>query len=159
MKMFQVVPNPYRTLDADGKPTGVFPCHHKHAPGEYVGATKTLTVTEKATFVTVKGRRGVRQEIASYDRSKAVFTFAFDPVQVPGDGEVGHYYRRGVQSGALLPADKATADACCVKFVPVKEALDVERQRAAKEFQRQSGSLPAWASESQSQPAPIAAPN
>lgn len=157
MKLLQVVPNPYRMLDADGKPIAVFPCHYKHAPGQYVGAKMTLNVIRPAAFVTVKGRSGVRKEVAQFDRSRAVFTFTFDSVGVPADGEVGAYYRKGVKTGALLPADRATAIQCGVDYVPVADALRAERDAAAKEHKRQTGELPAWTSETK--PAPVAAPN
>lgn len=157
--MMQVVPNPYKTLDADGKPIAVFPCHYKHAPGRYVGASMKLDVTQEATFVQIKTKRGVRREVAQFDRSRAVFTFAFEPVQVPADGERGAYYRKGVQKGVLLPADRATATWAGVEFVPVEQALQAQRDAAAKEFKRQTGELPAWAATETQQPAPSAAPN
>lgn len=146
MKMFQVIPNPYRTLDGNGKPTQVFPCHQKHAPGKFVGATKTLDVREKATFVNVKSKSGaVRSEVASFDQSKAVFSFSFDPVDVPAEGDVGAYYRRGVKTGDLIPANKKTADACGVAFVDPAEVLAAEKNKAAKEFSLQFGEMPEWA--------------
>lgn len=156
MKLMQVVPNPYRTLDADGNPIAVFPCHMQHAPGEFVGATKSLNVLTPATFVQIKGRSGVRTEVAQYDRSKAVFTFSEEPFDVPADGAVGAYYKKGVKQGALIPANKATAIACNVPFVDPKEALEKEKQNAAREHERQCGELPAWASEKTT--APVAAP-
>jgi hypothetical protein len=143
-------------LDAEGEPIAVFPCHLKHAPGEYVGATKSLNVLTPATFVNVTGKRKdasgkpmVRREVGSFDRSKAVFAFTTEPVEVPGEGEIGAYYRKGITTGALLPADKATAEACGIKFVPAAEALEAQRQAAAKEFKRQFGEVPAWALEKQ----------
>ncbi len=156
MKLLQVIPNPYKMLDGNGKPTAVFPCHTRHAPGEFVGATKTLDVTAPAKFVDIKSKRGVRREVAQYDRSKAVFAFSFEPVDVPADGEIGAYYKRGVRSGAITPANKETAVACGVPFVPAKEALAKHRETAAQEFQRQFGEMPSWANEEQ--PAPIVAP-
>lgn len=155
MRMLQVVPNPYRTLDAEGKPIGVFPCHMKHAPGEYVGATKSLDVIEEAKFVDLKSKSGVRREVAQFDRSKAVFTFSFEPVELPAAGEVGAYYRKGVRQGALLPADKATAQACGVEFESLAKVLEQEREKAALEFMRQFGTLPEWATDTK--PAPQSA--
>ena len=156
MKLLQVIPNPYKMLDGNGKPTAIYPCHYKHAPGQFVGATKTLDVIEKAKFVEIKGKRGIRREVAQFDRSKAVFAFSFEPVDVPADGEIGAYYKRGIKSGAIIPANKETALACGIPFVPVKEALAKHRETAAQEFQRQFGEMPSWASEEQ--PAPIVAP-
>lgn len=158
MKLMQVIPNPYRSLDAHGKPTQVFPCHSKHAPGKFVGATKTLDVLEKAKFVNVKSKSGaVRSEVAQFDRSKAVFTFAFEPVDVPADGEVGSYYRRGVKSGDLIAANKTTAMLCGVEFVPPEEVLAKENAKAAKEFEAQFGEKPEWATSKKPAPA-VAAP-
>ena len=156
MKLLQVIPNPYKMLDGNGKPTAIYPCHYKHAPGEFVGATKTLDVTQKAKFVDIKSKRGVRTEVAQFDRSKAVFSFSCEPVDVPADGEIGAYYKRGIKTGAIIPANKETALACGIPFVPVKEALAKHRETAAQEFQRQFGEMPSWASEEQ--PAPIVAP-
>lgn len=151
-------------LDAEGEPIAVFPCHLKHAPGEYVGATKSLNVLTPATFSNITGKRKdasgkpmVRREVGSFDRSKAVFTFTTEPVEVPAGGEIGAYYRKGVKTGALLPADTATAEACGMTFVPVVVALEAQRQAAAKEFKRQFGELPAWASETKQ--APVVAPS
>lgn len=156
MKLLQVIPNPYKMLDGNGKPTAIYPCHYKHAPGQFVGATKTLDVIEKAKFVEIKGKRGIRREVAQFDRSKAVFAFSFEPVDVPADGEIGAYYKRGIKTGAIIPANKETALACGIPFVPVKEALAKHRETAAQEFQRQFGEMPSWANEEQ--PAPIVAP-
>lgn len=154
MKMMQVVPNPYRMLDAAGNPIAVYPCHMKHAPGEYVGASKTLNVLQPARFVDLKTRAGVRREVAEFDRSRAVFTFTTDPVDVPADGVVGAYYRKGVAAGALLPANAETARLCGKGFVPVADALSAARRHAAAEFKREHGDLPAWA-----QPTKGAAPS
>jgi hypothetical protein len=146
----QVVPNPYQTLDADGNPTAVYPCHRKHAPGEYVGAKLTINVLEPAETVQVK-RKDRRGQVSTQtlqskaERSKGRFEFATEPVQVPSRGEVGAYYRAGVTSGVLIPADAATARACGVTFEPVKTVLAREQDEAAKSYRREFGTLPSWA--------------
>lgn len=147
--MLQVIPNPYRVLDADGKPTAIVPCHSKHAPGEFVGATKTLVVESPAEFVDVKRKVGDREvkeaKLAAFDRSKASFTFSFEPVGVPGEGAAGGYYLKRVREGSLIAADQATARACGVAHVAPKDVLAKEREVAAKEFERQFGAPPDWA--------------
>jgi hypothetical protein len=156
MKMFQVIPNPFQLLDAEGTPISVFPCHAKHSPGQFVGATKKLVVSKEAKFVNVKGKSGIRREVAQLDRSKAAFTIELNPVGVPADGEVGSYYRRGIRAGSLIPADKATADACGLPFIEPKEAIESARKAAAKEFELQFGKMPEWATSEK--PAPQPAP-
>jgi hypothetical protein len=159
MKMLQVIPNPYGVLDADGKPTAVVPCHSRHAPGEFVGAMRTMIESEPAQYVDVTrvvgGKKVVEQKLAQYDRSKASFTFSVEPVGVPADGTVGSYYRDRVREGALIAADPFTAQKCGVQFEQPEKILARERDKAAKEFERQFGELPAWAQPNQ---APVAAP-
>lgn len=162
MKLLQVVANPYRTLDADGNPIAIYPCHAKHAPGEYVAAKLQLEVIEPAETISIKRkdrRGGFRMETIQVkpDRSRAIFTFGTEPVGVPADGAIGAYYRVGVRRGALIPADQRTAFLCGVQFVPADQVLAKERERAAKEYHSQWGELPAWAQQ-ENQPAPIAAP-
>jgi len=147
--MLQVIPNPYGVLDADGKPTAIVPCHSRHAPGEFVGATRTMIESEPAQYVDVSrvvgGKKVVEQKLAQYDRSKASFTFSTEPVGVPADGTVGVYYRDRVREGALIAADKFTAQKCGVQFEQPEKVLARERDKAAKEFARQFGELPEWA--------------
>ncbi len=160
MKMLQVIPNPYRVLDADGKPTAIVPCHSRHAPGEFVGATKTLIEIEPADFVDVKkvvgGKPVIDRKLAKFDRSKASFTFTMVPVQVPAEGVIGVYYRDRVRDGSLIAADQFTAQKCGMSFEAADKVLAKERDAAAKIFERQFGALPEWASNSQ--PAPTVAP-
>lgn len=163
MKMLQVIPNPYGVLDADGKPTAIVPCHSRHAPGEFVGATYKLVVAEKkdeAEYVdlkqTINGKTSVRSVLSKYDRSKASFTFSTEPVQVPADGTAGVYYRDRVREGALIAADPYTAQKCGVEFVQPEKVLARERDKAAKEFMRQFGEMPEWAQPTNQ--APVAAP-
>lgn len=159
MRMFQVLPNPYRVLDADGKPTAVVPCHPRHAPGEFVGATREQVVLKPAEFVDLKqkvrGKESVNRVLSKYDRSYASFTFSFDPVQVPAEGSVGAYYRDRVREGALIAADERTSRACGLAFEASDQALAREHAAAMKEFERQFGSLPEWANDIK--PAPAAA--
>lgn len=146
----QVVPNPYKTLDADGNPTAVYPCHRKHAPGEFVGAKLTIEVLEKAESVTVK-RKDRRGQVSTQtlqskaERSKGRFEFTAAPVGVPSRGEVGAYYRAGVASGVLIPADQHTARVCGVAFEPVETVLEREREHAAEVYNREFGTPPPWA--------------
>jgi hypothetical protein len=158
--MLQVLPNPYRVLDADGKPTAIVPCHPRHAPGEFVGATKTLHVLEDAKSIDIKkmvgGRQVIEKTLAQYDRSKASFEFSTEPVQVPAEGPVGAYYRDRVREGSLLPADRATAQKCGVPFESAEKAVAKERNAAAEEFKRQFAAMPEWANDTK--PAPVVAP-
>lgn len=160
MKMLQVIPNPYGVLDADGKPTAIVPCHSRHAPGEFVGATKTMVELAPAEYVDVAkvvgGRKVIEQKLAQYDRSKASFAFLTEPVEVPADGTAGAYYRDRVREGALVAADQYTAGKCGVQFEQPEKVLTRERDKAAKEFMRQFGELPQWAQPTNQ--APVAAP-
>jgi hypothetical protein len=161
MRMMQVLPNPYRVLDADGNPTAVVPCHPRHAPGEFVGATKKLNVLEPAQFVDIKrtvgGKQVVEQKLAQYDRSKATFTFSSEPTTVPAEGAVGVYYRDRVREGSLVAADRSTAQKCGVVFEDPAVVIAKERDQAAREYERQFKELPPWANNTN--PAPISAPN
>lgn len=157
----QVIPNPYKLLDADGNPIAVYPCHGKHAPGQYVGAVLTLDVQAPAETVQVprkdkRGQKTVETIVARLDRSKARFAFTTSPVELPAGGAVGAYYRAGIASGVLLPADAATARACGLRFEPVETVLARERKEAAKTFEREFGVAPVWASASATNPAPLA---
>lgn len=160
MKMLQVLPNPYRSLDANGKPTAVVPCHMRHAPGEFVGATKTMVELDPAQYIDVKrvvnGKQVVEPKLAAHDRSKASFTFLTEPVALPADGMVGAYYRDRVREGALVAADPFTAQKCGVVFELPAKVLARERDAAAKQFQSLFGEMPDWANENNQ--APVAAP-
>lgn len=157
----QVIPNPYKTLDADGNPTAVYPCHRKHAPGEFVGAKLTIEVLEPAESINVKrkdrsGRASMQSVQMKTERSKGRFEFTTEPVEVPARGEVGAYYRAGVASGALLPADAATARACGIAFEPAAAVLERERAQAAQNYKNEFGALPSWADAAVTNPAPPA---
>ena len=149
-------------LDADGNPIAVYPCHMKHAPGEFVGATRTIEVLSPSETmqVTRKDRKGKETsqtlEIKA-ERAKASFQFTTQPVQVPAVGGIGSYYRAGIRDGALLPADAATAQAAGVEFVPVADALKRAANKAAVAFIAEKGLAPSWANVSE-QPAPVVAP-
>jgi hypothetical protein len=134
--MMQVLPNPYRTLDADGNPTAVVPCHPRHAPGEFVGATRALVVLEEAKFIDVKktvgGKAVIDRKLAAYDRSKASFVFSNEPTPVPAEGAVGAYYRDRVREGVLVAADKRTAQQCGIAFESVDVVVGKERDAAAQ---------------------------
>jgi len=152
----QVVPNPYKTLDADGAPTAIYPCHR-----EYVGAKLSIDVLEPAETIEVKrkDRRGQvsKQTVqAKVERSKGRFEFTAEPVDVPARGDVGAYYRAGVVAGALIAADVATARACGLRFEPVDVVLERERQRAAETYLREFGAAPPWADAAVKEPAPTA---
>lgn len=146
----QVIPNPYKMLDADGTPTAIYPCHRKHAPGEFVGAKLTITVLEPAETVQVK-RKDRRGQVSTQtlqsktERSKGRFEFTTEPVGVPARGDVGAYYRAGVADGVLIAADQRTARACGVPFEPVDVVLERERRAAADAYKREFGALPPWA--------------
>lgn len=157
----RVVPNPYQTLDADGNPTAIYPCHRRHAPGEFVGAKLTIDVLEKAETIDIKrkDRRGQvsKQTVqAKAERSRGRFDFTTEPVDVPARSDVGAYYRAGVASGALIPGDAATARACGVPFEPVTVVLERERGHAAEAHRREFGRLPPWANAPTNNPAPMA---
>ena len=149
-------------LDAEGKPIAVYPCHAKHAPGQYVGAQAIVEVVSPAETIQVKrkdrrGQTSVETVQSKAERSRVTFAFESEPVDVPADGAVGAYYRAGVRAGALIAADAATARACGVQFVPVADALTIARERAASEFARESGEAPPWAI-AENQTAPVVAP-
>lgn len=149
IKYLRVIPNPYRALDADGNPTSVYPCHRRHAPGEYVGATLAINVLVPAIVDTVKRtRRGQTKAQAVQtrgERSKARFVFSTEPVDLPAEGEVGGYYRAGIRDGVLIPADAATARACNMAFEPPDIVLARERERAATAIEKEFGEAPEWA--------------
>lgn len=162
MKTFQVVPNPYRTLDAEGTPIAIYPCHAKHAPGEYVGAKLKLNVLAPAETMEVKrkdrkGKESVQTLQTKAERAKASFDFTTIPVHVPAHGVVWSYYRAGIRDGVLIAADAATAQAAGVEFVPVAEVLKREAEKAAAEFAKEKGFSPEWAKAAK-QPAPVMAP-
>ena len=83
-------------------------------PGEFVGATKTLDVTKKAKFVDIKGKRGVRTEVAHLDRSKAVFAFSLSLVDVPADGDWRVLQAR-MEDRRDHPGEQETAQACGIR--------------------------------------------
>lgn len=159
----QVIPNPYKMLDADGNPIAVFPCHPRHAPREFVGAKMTIVVEMPAEMINIKrkDRRGTEHMEtveARTERSRARFEFTTQPVDLPASGAMGAYYRAGIRDGVLLPANEATARACNMPFVPVAEALRKESEQAANTYQREHGVLPVWAQPVTLTPAPVAAP-
>jgi hypothetical protein len=145
MRFLQVLPNPYRTLDADGNPTHAFPCSIKHAGNMpmYVGAKyklvpsgdpSTLGVNAgKVAFAINTGR--------PKERVRAAYEFSFEPVDVPDE----EHYRRGIRSGDIIAANEATARRSGVPFRNHAEVLAGERKAAADQFKRERGALPAWA--------------
>lgn len=160
IKFLQVIPNPYRAFDVDGNPTSVYPCHRRHAPGEYVGATLAIDVLVPAIVDTVKRTRRGQTKAQTVqtrgERSKGRFVFSVEPVDLPADGDVGAYYRAGIREGVLIPANAATARACNMAFEPPDAVLARERAKAATTFENEFGEAPEWATATTETKAPTA---
>lgn len=123
---FRCVPNPYKALDAKGRPAALVP---------YVGQTD-------------RGVGATLDPKASEKEKRAIFTFAFDPVRIVAAnfGELA-YYKRFAEDGALLPADTASAKTLGVPFVPPEETLEESRDGAALAFLDATGAFPPWVTE------------
>lgn len=162
MKFLQVLPNPYRTLDADGNPIHAFPCSVKHVGNQpaYVGAKHKLVPAAgmaSITGVDAKGTPGSQNTVVAFrintgpkERVKVTYEFSFEPVDVPHE----EHYRRGLRSGDILPANARTAAAAGMAFKDPKEILAASKEAAAKQFKREFGITPTWANNE-----PAKAPN
>lgn len=129
MQRINVLPNPFIARDKFGRPCAVCPRDPDQDSGggaKFVGAK----VDQAATVVTQKLRRGddmrsAQQRtfykylgIASDDPELAAKLAAAEPVNIP----LTRYYRDRLREGALIVADKASAEVARVKF---HEPLDV----------------------------------
>jgi hypothetical protein len=148
-KPLLVLPNPFLSLDGDGNFAHACPCASKHVAGsaQYVGATRTINVqvaSEKVTWQSA-ARPGQKPRMATAitpERSKAVYTFTTEPVELPDLPQ----YRKAIQSGDILAADVYTAQRAGIAFVEPREILARSRDIAAKQWAAEhGGEVPSWA--------------
>jgi hypothetical protein len=123
-KNIRVVANPHHVLDHKGRPACTVAVEPKGAGVHlgYVGA-KIDRANTKASRVKSKG--DIREP-----RQDTTFLFSPDPVTLLGTP----YYRDALRTGALLPADEATAKWAGLDFKPVSEALELARKKAEADF-------------------------
>lgn len=120
----RVLPNPYHSLDHEGRPIGICPKERpmSMAGGHqgYVGAVILATIPKKLE----DGHQGT----ASQD---TVFHFSREPVQL---NDPRGYYRQAVKHGALIAADVKTATMAGVKYQPYALALEAAREEAVAKW-------------------------
>lgn len=121
-KTIRVVSNPYSALDHKGRPCGIFPVEPEGGSAvEYIGAR----IDRELTTVRVADKGDLRGS-----RMDTVFAFRPEPVEV----RASEYYRDGLKSGAILPADQASAEFAGLKFTPVETAREATKKLAIANF-------------------------
>ena len=136
----RVHPNPYTFVDHKGRAAGTFPVDtadhfQDRDAGRKVGSrvdgdkTKILSTPAPGEI-----RGHIQDTVHEYDA---------EPVVLPRT----HHYMAGIRSGALIPADEATAAAVGMKFVQPGEALAKARHAAIAQYRAQYGEDPAFANE------------
>lgn len=130
VKQVRVIANPYFTLDHKARPAGIFPYEPNSLGAHlgYVGASVDTTATtilredsSKESEVT-GDLRGARQD--------TVYKFSSEAITVPSKP----HYLEGLRCGALLPADKDSADIAGLTFVPPADALKAAKEAAERAF-------------------------
>lgn len=127
-KTISVVANPWFAIDHKGRPCGVVPVEPREVGGHlgFVGAK----VDRSRTTGSIQ-RPG---EILP-SAQDTVYEFSRAPVKVAATA----YYRDILRSGALLPADTATAKWAGIRFVEPAKALEQAKAAAEAEFDRNYG--------------------
>ena len=153
MKLLQVIPNPLGRCSTATGTTAIYPATTNTLPGNLSARPKRSTSRKKPSSSTSKQARRAYRSCPIRPIQGGIL-FSFEPVDVPADGEIGAYYKRGIRPARSSRRIRKQLS-CGIPFVPVK-ALAKHRGMAAQEYQRQFGEMPSWASEEQ--PAPIVAP-
>lgn len=128
-KQVRVVANPFHTLDHRGRPCGVFPVEPRTV-GESLGYVGAKVDATKTKVLRAKVEGDIRPSFQNTE-----YSFSRDPVSVP----MTAYYRQGLRSGAILPADEAAAKWAGITFTAPVDALVVARKAAEAEFERTYG--------------------
>jgi hypothetical protein len=128
-KQVRVVANPFHVLDHRGRPCGVFP-EEPRAVGQHLGYVGAKVDTSKTKVLRAKAEGDIRPSFQNTE-----YAFSADAVSVP----TTPYYRQGLRSGAILPADEATATWAGVTFSPPASALEQARKTAEAAFERAYG--------------------
>lgn len=129
----RVLPNPYHSLDHEGRPAGHCPRERlmSTAPGThqgYVGCTCLATAPEKLP----DGHHGTPNQ-------DTVWHFSREPLSI---ADPRGYYRLAVSRGEIIAADQKTAMASNVKYVPYDEALRLAKAEAVAKWRAAFGEDP-----------------
>ena len=108
MKLLQVIPNPYKMLDGNGKPTAITPAITNMPQANSSARPKRSTSRKKPSSSTSKASAACVPKLpnSTDPRRCSLFVRAVD---VPADGEIGAYYKRGIKTGAIIPANKGNS--------------------------------------------------
>src|SRR5690606_35565370 len=99
--------------------------------GESIGYVGAKVDATKTKVLRAKVEGDIRPSFQNTE-----YSFSRDPVSVP----MTAYYRQGLRSGAILPADEATAKwAGLERFVHAEAALEAARKAAESAFERTYG--------------------
>jgi hypothetical protein len=119
----KVLPNPFYALDADGMPS----CHVREDP--FAGRKGVVTFIGvqvlKEVLTGDAAPEGNAQREPHLQRRSTRFVWAQAPVEIAPT----EYHRDQVRAGAILAADKATAQACRIWFVEPAAAIAQTKKR------------------------------
>lgn len=129
MKILRVWPNPFHSLDHEGRPNSIFPVEPKgngvttFDARAFVGAR----IKTEMTFVPITGTAQASQQ-------KTWFEYEDEPSEV----EDSPYYRHAIASGQLFAADETTATAAGIVqgYVNPDELLHRSREDAIEAYER-----------------------
>lgn len=130
MRTLQVLPNPWLSLDRDGRPMGA--CPKERVPTTlghqgYVGATMQVGAIEKLP----QGHAGTPHQETSW-------LFSVEPTTV----EDTNYYRAAIRGGDLIAADQATAATVGVPWVAREAAWKAAKAAAVARWRAAFGEVP-----------------
>jgi hypothetical protein len=137
----KVLPNPYFVLDHEGMPAGAVRWDPEVGrPGtiHHIGVTVTRAVVPNGQGNRTAAYPENAKRPANQRRRAVRFQWAQEPVEIPMSA--GH--RAAVRNGTILAADKETARACLIYFVPPAQALQEARERAIAKWNAATGENP-----------------
>lgn len=129
-KFVVVLPNPWHSIDHEGRPAG-------HCARERVQASEghqghvCCSIVASTPVPLPQGHRGTPEQDTCWHFSKEPQTF-----DDPSD-----YYKNAIKNGEIFAADKRTAEYAGVKFEAFDKLLEASRLEAAAKWKAVTGEL------------------
>lgn len=138
-KTIRVHANPWLCLDEDGSPSCAVAI--ADAPTRHIGAQ--LVIRQRGG----EFHQGFSVNGVALTGDKLGFEFSDGPVElkIAMVGDQLRYYRNAVAEGALVCADKDTADLLGAKFEDPAKKIAESKAQAAVKFEGMFGKAPEWA--------------